>query len=393
MRSVFQVYAAAKDAADGRSTTLCLPATPYELLDVLDRTRVKNTGELYVQIEDYRRFPQLAPVLDGPLDFDLCELNALAQKLSELDECQSIAFEGLVKMEVEKQEPFGISRLIDLACSTDCCHVAANVGDDAALGRFYAENGFVPEVDGLSDELFELLNFEKIGRECRTGEGGVFTSGCYVVQHTELVEAYKDMDLTIKTPEYAVLLEISKGHFDDPDYDNDKTVLLPLPAEPAAMDAALTAVGAWDWREAGFRCLDCRIPSLISHIDGDDNIAHVNRLAQKLQAMDGGELVKFKAVLEVTEDLSVLGATRTIDTLGQYTFSAQTATPEEMAREELDVIMSAQDAERLIPHLNLYTYGQALIRDQECSLTEYGLISHEDGQSLKPMEQGGMEMM
>lgn len=393
MRSVFQVYAAAKDAADGRSTTLCLPATPYELLDVLDRTRVKNTGELYVQIEDYLRFPQLAPVLDGPYNFDLCELNALAQKLSELDECQSIAFEGLVKMEVEKQEPFGISRLIDLAYSTDCCHVAADVGDDAALGRFYAENGFVPEVDSLSDELFELLNFEKIGRECRTGEGGVFTSGCYVVQHTELVEAYKDMDVTIKTPEYAVLLEISKGHFNDPDYDNDKTVLLPLPAEPAAMDAALTAVGAWDWREAGFRCLDCRVPVLISHIDGDDNIAHINRLAQKLQAMDGKELAKLKAALEATQDLSVLGATHIAGTLDEYLFSPQYATPEDMARDFLESSVGSGSMETLLPYVNLYAYGQALIQEQECSLTEYGLISREDGQSLKPMEQGGMEMM
>lgn len=389
MRSVFQVYVAAKDSHDGRSTTLCLPATPYELLDVLDKTRIKDAGELYIQIEEYHRFPQLAPFLDG--EADLCQLNALAQKLSELDDWQSISFEGLVKMEVEKREPFGIPRLIDLAYSADCCHVVPEAKNDAALGRFYAENGFVPEVDGLSDELFDLLNFEKIGHDCRTGEGGVFTSGGYMVQHTELTEAYKDMDLTLKMPDYTILLEISKGN--DPAYDSEKTVRLSLPAEPAAMDAALTAVGAWDWREAGFRCLDCRVPALISHIDEDENIAHIHRLAQKLQAMGRDELVKLKAVLEVTEDFSVLGVTRTIDTLEQYDFSPQTGTPEEMAREELGVILPAQDAEKLIPHLNLYAYGQALIQEQECSLTEYGLVSREDGQSLKPMEQSGMEMM
>lgn len=391
MRSVFQVYIAAKNALSGRNTTLCLPATPYELLDVLDRCRVRDARELYWEIEEYHRFPQLAPFLDG--EDDLCQLNALAQKLSELDEWQSISFEGLVKMEVEKRESFGIPRLIDLAYSADCCQVAVDVENDAALGRFYAENGFVPKVDDLSDELFELLNFEKIGKEMRQGEGGVFTGSGYVVQHTELVEAYKDMDLTLKAPDYTILLEISKGHFNDPTYDSDKTALLPLPAEPAAMDAALTAIGAWDWREVGFRCLDCRVPSLISHIDGDDNIAHINRLAQKLRAMGRDELVKLKAVLESTEDFSVLGVTCAIDTLEQYDFSPQTGTPEEMAREELGVILPAQDAEKLIPHLNLYAYGQALIQDQECTLTEYGLISREDGQNLKPLEQGGMEMM
>lgn len=391
MRSVFQVYIAAKDAIGGRSTTLCLPATPYELLDVLDRCRVKDAGELYWEIEEYHRFPQLAPFLDG--EDDLCQLNALAQKLSELDEWQSISFEGLVKMEIEKREPFGIPRLIDLAYSADCCQVAVDVENDAALGRFYAENGFVPKVDDLSDELFELLNFEKIGKEMRQGEGGVFTGSGYVVQHTELVEAYKDMDLTLKVPEYAVLLEISKGHFNDPAYNSDKAVLLPLPSEPAAMDAALTAIDTWDWREVGFRCLDCRVPSLISHIDGDDNIAHINRLAQKLQAMDGKELAKFKAVLEATQDFSVLGATHAAGTLDEYLFSPQYATPEDMARDFLESSMGSGSMETLLPHINLYAYGQALIQEQECALTEYGLISREDGQSLKPMEQGGMEMM
>ncbi|MFG6373887.1 MAG: antirestriction protein ArdA [Oscillospiraceae bacterium] len=391
MRSVFQVYAAAKDSHDGRSTTLCLPATPYEVLDVLDKTRVKDTGELYVQIEEYHRFSQLAPFLDG--EADLCQLNALAQKLSELDDWQSISFEGLVKMEVEKREPFGIPRLIDLAYNADCCYVAADAEDDAALGKFYAENGFVPKVENLPDEVFELLDFQKIGRDCRTGEGGVFTSGGYVVQHTELAEAYKDMDLTLNAPDYTILLEISKGYFNDPAYDSEKTVRLPLPAEPAAMDAALTAVGAWDWREVGFRCLDCRVPSLISHIDGDDNIAHINRLAQKLQVMDKTVLTKFKAVLEATEDFSVLGATHTADALDEYLFTPQYASPEDMARDFLESSLGEAGMSTLLPHINLYAYGRALMEGQECTLTEYGLISREDGQSLKLMEQSGMEMM
>ena len=390
MRSIFQVYAAAKDSHDGRSATLCLPATPYELLDVLDKTRVKDMGELYVQIEEYHRFPQLAPLLEG--EADLCQLNALAQKLSKLDDWQSISFEGLVNMEVEKREPFGIPQLIDLAYSADCCYVAVDVEDDAALGKFYAENGFVPKVENLPDEVFELLDFQKIGRDCRTGECGVFTSGGYVVQHTELAEAYKDMDLTLKTPDYTILLEISKGHFNDPAYDSEKTIRLPLPAEPAAMDAAMDAVGASDWREAGFRCLDCRVPSLISHIDEGENIAHINRLAQKLQAMDEKVLTKFKAVLEATEDFSVLGATHTADALDEYLFTPQYASPEDMARDFLESSVGEAGMSTLLPHINLYAYGRALMEEQECALTEYGLISREDGESLKPAEQSGMEM-
>lgn len=391
MHSVFQIYATTKGAVAKRYAALCLPATPYELLDVLDKTRVKNAGELRVEVEECLRFPQLLPLLSG--EIDLCQLNALAQKLSELDDWQSIAFEGLVKMEVEKRKSFSIPRLIDLACSADCCYVAVDVEDDAALGRFYAGNGFIPKVEDLSDELFDLLNFEKIGQECRVGEGGVFTSGGYVVQHTESVEAYKAMDLTPKAPDYAVLLEITKGHFSDPAHDSGKTVRFPLPAEPAAIDEVLTAVDALNWREVDFRCLDCRVPSLISRIDDDDNIAHINHLAQKLQSMDSDELTKLKAVLEIAESFSVTSAINTIDSLDGYRLSAQISDPEEVARERLVAILSEQDAEKLIPHLNLYTYGQSLMREQKRIMTAYGLVSREGKQSLSLMEQDRVEML
>lgn len=389
MHSIFLVYITAKDALDCRSVTLPLPATPYELLDILDRTRVKDMRELYLTIEEYCRFPKPAPFLHGTTD--LYQLNVLAQKLSELDDQQSVSFEGLVEMEIEKREPFGIPRLIDLAYSADCCHVVTEVRDDTALGRFYTENGFIPKVDDLSDELFELLDFQKIGQECRINENGVFTSGGYVVQHTELTEMYKDMDLTLKTPDYAILLKVSLGH--EPDHNSNNAVQLKLPAEPMELDAALESIGAHDWKAVNIICMDCRVPALIPNIDGDDNIAHINRLAQKLQAMNGKDLGKLKAVLEATENFSILGVTHAIDTLDEYLFKPQYASPEDMAREFLKRSMGEAAISTLLPYIDLCAYGRALVQEQECALTEYGFISRKDGQSLKPMKQRGMEMM
>ena len=64
-------------------------------------------------------------------------------------------------------------QLIDLAYSTDCCHLVEGVVTDAQLGRFCTGNGFVPEAEGLSDKAFELLDFAKIGREfCEAAGGG-----------------------------------------------------------------------------------------------------------------------------------------------------------------------------------------------------------------------------
>ena len=49
-----------------------------------------------------------------------------------------------------------------------------SAADDAQLGRFYAENDFVPELDGVSNEVFEMLDFAGIGRMMRCSENGVF---------------------------------------------------------------------------------------------------------------------------------------------------------------------------------------------------------------------------
>ena len=109
--------------------------------------------------------------------------------------------------------------------------------------------------------------------------------------------------------------------------------------------------------------------------------------------MDKTVLTKFKAVLEATEDFSVLGATHTADALDEYLFTPQYASPEDMARDFLESSLGEAGMSTLLPHINLYAYGRALMEGQECTLTEYGLISREDGQSLKLMEQSGMEMM
>lgn len=90
--------------------------------------------------------------------------------------------------------------------------------------------------------------------------------------------------------------------------------------------------------------------------------------------MDSEELAKLKAVLEATDDLSVLGAIQAANTLDEYLFSPQYAAPEDVARDFLESCMGS-NAEALLPHVNLYAYGQALMQEQQCALTEYGLIS------------------
>ena len=143
------------------------------------KVRLKDGEALYMEIDDYYAFEYLDPHLEE-LDISLNELNDLAARLATLDEVQGIAFEGLFSMEVQKKVNTNggiitMQDMRDLAVSakTDCYHVV-DAADDAQLGRFYVENEFVPELDGISDEVFEMLDFAGIGRMMRCSENGVF---------------------------------------------------------------------------------------------------------------------------------------------------------------------------------------------------------------------------
>lgn len=402
MAKVFDIYLSKADQPEsGAYAELSLPATPCQIQDAFDKLRLTEDESLYWEITEYHRFEELSAVLNDTCG--LYDLNALAQRLSGLDGRQCTAFAGLLAMEQEKKQPIPISRLVDLAYSTDCCHVVGEALNDSQLGRFSAENGFCPELEDLPDKVFELLDFERIGREHRQGERGVLVQrtadhpGGYVAQHTDLVEAYKTLALAPKTPDYTILLKVSKGFFNDPGYDNDKTVQLKLPASPEELSSALEAVGAWDWREAGWSCLDCRIPALTEVIsDAEAGIDLLNNLAQRLAGLEPKTMTAYKALLEATDCKDIQSAEALIDSLDEYIFSPQYSSPAEVAKGELSVILCETDAAFLAPHLNLYRYGQALIERCGGSLTAYGLIERKDHQPVQAMEnkpyQGGMEM-
>ena len=149
-----------------------------------------NTGQpLYTEVSDYCGRDYLVDHM--PEDMDLTELNLLAEKLASLEPVQEAALEGLVRMDLDKgMTELPLCRLIDLANSADCCHVAPGIGNDEQLGHFYVDNDFPVIPPGLPKELYEILDYEVIGRKARMEEGGVFTSAGYVVQHSDLDVSY-----------------------------------------------------------------------------------------------------------------------------------------------------------------------------------------------------------
>ncbi len=136
MRKVFEVELGARS---GHFTQLILPAAPYAMLDALEKLRLEDGEAPTWATLSVFNCERIADFMDE--DGTLFELNALCQQLALLDEGQLAIVEGLAAMGYEKgSRPIPMPQLIDMAYSTDRCHLVEEATDDYTLGRFCAEN-------------------------------------------------------------------------------------------------------------------------------------------------------------------------------------------------------------------------------------------------------------
>ena len=369
-------------------SVVTLPLTPYEMLDTLDKLRMTPQDEPDWEICQHLAHRELH---DWIGDGSVYELNALCTKLTELNDQESTVFEGLVEMEKEKgQKRIPMHRLLDLAYSTGQCHLLDEVHSVEQLGRFAAENGFVPEADDLSDKAFELLDFRKLGEQFMRGEGGVIVRGGYVAQDGDLAQdVWKTLKLTPRKPDYAVLVELIAPEPSD-------NVTLALPATAEALTKAMTLTNARDLSETPCLCLDCRAPALRDMITDANSLADACRAAECLASLSDAELPKYKALLAAMEIRDLHEAIELSQRLDDYTLSPEQSDYEDIARGQLQFLLGKRELETLLPHVNLYQYGRALQDRHQLALTDYGSVERRDGQTVQPVErqeQVGMEMM
>ena len=378
---VFSVYIGNPDKDNG--TTLDLPAKPWAMRDALEKLRLREGQEPYWQVEDLGRYDFLESHLDK---CDLYHFNALAEQLSTFNEADAIAFEGLVQMESDKlhQENSGeltIQRMLDLAYSVDCCHVVPEVRDDAALGKFYVENDFLPELEKVPDKVLEMLDYAKIGRTMRQGEQSVITPHGYVERHSELKQAPADLGKPPRKPAYMMRFLCSNEH---------QTMSLNLPASQAELNAVLMRLDLDSWQEVYLECEDTAMPEMWSFTDmAYDGMEQLNRFARCLEELDmNGELVKFKAVAGQLDISGLDDAFALAEHLSEYALEPGIHSLEELAREELSVIMNDPDRDLLTRHLNMEAYGADLLWRDQGLFSDYGYICRPDGQPFQVPRQG-----
>lgn len=387
----------------GNSTfaEVSLPATPYELADALNQARISDNQIYSLEV--------LGCELDYLPQFisnhtNLYELNHLTQRLSALNQWEMDCFEGMVMMDSIQTQyaPIEVERLINMTHSMKDCHVVYEAHDDSTLGKFYADNDFVQKLENVPDEIYECLDFGKIGKEMREGEGGVFTPHGYVVQNGEIVQRYQAGDaISTEKPDYTILLRVIKGY---PEHHNAPAAFLKLPADDMALQQAMKTVGVASPEECSFAAEDCMVPALTEKIsdaiyesDGDC-YGLVDELARQLKNMNAkGNLLTYKAMLKSAPlDITLEDALDLSYQTESFSVIREASTPAEYARFMLSKYCIECEKE-LFASADLYQYGKRLMKEKGVLLTEYGVLWSLTGQTVeqclqRPDQHQGMEM-
>ena len=329
---------------------LKMPATWGEFNDALQKARIED-GRCCQNELTRIEYPGIQREMIGD-NVDLYELNLLAQRLSELSKDDQMGMDGLLQIEkIHSTGPISLPRLINLTFNADICLLAPQVSNTQELGALLYEG------EMLSDEAMALLDTTEpdsqfqnallgvFGQKHQEDFDGVFTSQGYVEPGDEFKEVYRRGEIApyFDHSGAPVVLEVSKGYFDDPGYDNDKTAILNLPATDAAIWRAVEAVDAASEEECAFRCTDCLLPSLRDAIndaiDEEGGIGQINEfaqlLAQKNQIWDANDLVKYKALLSVAGHPSLQDAMQLMHGLDAYELRPEVAQTWEYAEAAL----------------------------------------------------------
>ena len=374
MRKVCEVYLVSSAASDERGVELTFPVSQYEMMDAFEQIHTKSPGDVYWQVDEFYCFDYLAPHLDESMS--IFEFNSLTEQLSKLDARQEIAMEGLLDMAVQKhmQEnsgPIMVQELMMLASNVDRCQVLADVHTNEDLGKFYADNDFLPELNDLPDSVYNLLDYAKIGEQMREDELGVFTPHGYVVRAEELQplpehEPQRDIN-------YMIRLTLMNHE------NEQKTAVLDLPATEQRMQEVQKELDAPEWFDAQFTGCDAIAPQLNAMLTDVEDLPRINELAKSFQELKAsGQLTKFKAVVGATQCETLDDVFDRIAKLPQYCFEAKIRDKDALVRDELEFVLGGRDADLIYKHLNREAYAEDVLKQYGAEITPYGMINRAD---------------
>lgn len=187
----------------------------------------------------------------------------------------------------------------------------------------------------------------------------------------------------------AVVLEVSRGDFQEPRPGQELPVILKLPAIYGGLDQALARVGAASLEECSLRYVDGEIPSLRETIndtlawEGGFELVHefAKQLEREARSWQVGDIVKYKALLSAAGHPSLQDAMELMHGLDGYELRPEVAGSWDYA--ELVLREKYPDLpEELFQTPQAARVGQRMLEETHAVITDYGLLRRRDGGQL-----------
>lgn len=356
---------------------IALPASYEELEDTLQMLNGSNE-ECVADIQSFIG-EEFLPEGKTVQPCSLYEMNYFADLVDRMKEHERMQLAGLV--EIESTPCPTMRELINLAhnaTTLDCYHAPATCDKD--LGDFYIDNELLPQLtdlENLTDEQYEWvrehLDEEKIGREMREQEKGVFTSAGYFVKNEEIKQLYDGIPIVPKPCGYIFRLELALiPQGDEP---NDKNTLsLKIPASQADVQRALEEIGAVSMDDCCFYGYErLVVPQLADCYGDNEDFDSLNHLAERINGLNDEELAKYKAMLEAAQCQDIETAITIYEKMDDFTLDRSCTTATDYADKLLDSL-DLPMKEQLSRHISKDGYGKALMEHNGVDNTSYGML-------------------
>lgn len=343
-----------------------LPATNSEISDAFAIARISEDSKECCKIINCRLYGK--DYTDGFLKgATVREMNFLAARLSVLTELEQLAFCGYT--EQQGIENLSIKDLINITYNLDSCLVIPDVQNDEQLGEFYADNGFISELKQLPEKVLKYLDMEKVGRDRRETEHGIFTENGYFMngsdEFKELYDGVSPLE-NLGCEDYIFRVCIENA---------DKRAVICLPADDECMEAQKSLLGVKSFDECELCEVVSLIPNLHDAISTAGQIEDMNTLSHKVKKLEeSGQLHKFKAVMNYTACQDMNTALGYIEKLSNYDLCTDIICAADYGKYILNQKNNAITESELDKYFDYERFGFDRISADDVVITPYGAV-------------------
>lgn len=357
---------------------ITFPVNRYSFNDQLDRAGI--FGEYTAEISEFENETGLKNISlsDEPT---VDELNFLAKRLEEVcaDKCMALAYNAVIS----QYDSVSISEAINSTYSLDTVPVYPCKNAEE-YGAVVLENDFLEELNEIPDELYGLLDNEKVGKLMQEREKGVFIDGYYAIASSYEPQLVYDDILPEPMDEWLFKLEVTVMDGDDPDEDMLETLTLPAGEERIKELEDKFGKPASEWVWLSLKSELCVFDS--DSMENADGVEQLNELAVTFSEMSRSEMVKFKAILEMEQPESVSEAIRVSMSLDDYEFDPSTIDLKDYGEKYLSEMLPPDFDRTVLSDGVTACLGRNISEKNGSQMTEYGILSSAGGQIYSMIE-------